>query len=195
MPDRSEHDVRASLATARVTSRTSAGGAWVRGVLRGHRFEALVFPAHADQSEWELARSRISKLWVQRRADGRTVFSWDRGPDVPADDRATQAVVDALAAHLAEFVYPEGSAATEAAPAQVTCRRSDQGRSGAGPVFRTAREAAAHAKADRGTVAVLLDGGYRVVAREEADDLAAAGEAFAYVYDYHGRIVTVPVND
>ncbi|MCE9561274.1 MAG: hypothetical protein K8U57_04395 [Planctomycetes bacterium] len=83
----------------------AGGGTWVIGRIAGHRFEALVFAAHADHPEWELGDSRISKLWVQRLPDKRVVFNWDRGLDVPAADARTQQVVDFLAAWLAEHIH------------------------------------------------------------------------------------------
>ena len=90
------------------TSRRAAGaGTWVCGSLHGHHFDALVFPEHADNPEWEIGDSRISKLWVQRQADKRTVFNWDRGADVPANDATTKAIVDFLAGGLADYVYAE----------------------------------------------------------------------------------------
>jgi hypothetical protein len=89
----------------RVRRRDSGGGAWVSGRLAGHRFEALVFPAHADDPAWELGTSRIAKLWLLRLSDKRTVFSWDRGPDVEAADAEAAAVADFLAAGLADYVY------------------------------------------------------------------------------------------
>ena len=51
--------------------------------------------------------SRISKLWIQRQADKRTVFNWDRGADIPATDPTTKAIVDFLAGGLADYVYAE----------------------------------------------------------------------------------------
>jgi hypothetical protein len=89
------------LTITRTTRRAAGAGTWVIGRLAGHRFEALVFPEHADNPAWEIGDSRISKLWVQRLADRVVVFNWDRGPDVPAADAASQAVVDFLAAGLA----------------------------------------------------------------------------------------------
>jgi hypothetical protein len=77
----------------------------VCGRMNGHRFEALVFPEHADCSEWEIGESRISKLWIQRLADRLTVFHWDRGPDVPAADETVEAIVDLLADGLADHIY------------------------------------------------------------------------------------------
>ena len=65
------------------TLRRAAGGTWVCGTIHGHRFEALVFPEHAENPDYEIDDSRISKLWVQRRADRRQVYNWDRGADVP----------------------------------------------------------------------------------------------------------------
>ena len=72
----------------------------------GHRFDALVFPEHAENPDWELGQSRISKLWVQRLSDKKTVFHWDRGMDVPAVDQMASAVVDFLAAGLAATPMP-----------------------------------------------------------------------------------------
>jgi hypothetical protein len=88
------------------TTRQAAGaGTWVCGRLNGHRFDALVFPEHAKYPEYELWDSRISKLWVQRLSDRKTVFNWDRGMDVPAADETVTAIVSFLAAGLADHVY------------------------------------------------------------------------------------------
>ena len=92
------------LAFTGQTPRT-AGGTWVIGLVAGHRFQALVFPAHAENPAWELGASQISKLWVQRLADRTVVFNSDRGLDVPAQDDAARAVVEFLAAELAERVF------------------------------------------------------------------------------------------
>lgn len=101
-----EHDdVAFDLEFTKVTRRASGGGTWVCGRMNGHRFDALVFPEHADNPEWEIGDSRISKLWVQRLADTRTVFNWDRGADVPAADATTQAIVDFLVVGLADHIY------------------------------------------------------------------------------------------
>ena len=90
------------------TNRKAAGaGTWVCGRVNGHRFDALVFPEHALNPEWEIGTSRISKLWIQRLTDERTVFNWDRGPDVPSDDATTAAIVAFLADGLADVIYPE----------------------------------------------------------------------------------------
>jgi hypothetical protein len=92
------------LAFTRQTPR-AVGGVWVIGLVAGHRFQALVFPEHADSPDYELGASRISKLWVQRLADRAVAFNWDRGPDVPARDPAARAVVRFLTAELADRVF------------------------------------------------------------------------------------------
>jgi hypothetical protein len=93
------------LRITKTTRRAAGRGTWVCGTIAGHRFDALVFPEHADNPEWEIGESRISKLSVQRLADRRTVFNWDRGADVPAADPVAAAIVDFLCAGLAEHVY------------------------------------------------------------------------------------------
>ena len=94
-----------TLQITKVTPRRSGGGVWTKGTLAGHQFEALVFPEHAELPDYELADSRISKLWVRRSKDGAVVVNFDRGWDVqPATPRA-RAIVDALAAGLAEHVF------------------------------------------------------------------------------------------
>jgi hypothetical protein len=98
-------DLGDDLVITKTTRRASGGGSWVSGRLCGHRFDALVFPEHAENPEWEIGDSRISKLWVQRLSDKKTVYNWDRGLDVAAGDGKVQAVVDFLGAGLAEHVY------------------------------------------------------------------------------------------
>ena len=85
--------------------REAAPGTWIWGTLHGHRFEALVFPEHASNPEYEIDDSRISKLWVQRLEDQKVVFNWDRGADVAAADKTVQAIVEFLAAGLAEHTF------------------------------------------------------------------------------------------
>jgi len=65
--------------------------------------------------------------------------------------------------------------------------------------FETAHEAIQWTEADGCGVAVRVEGKNLVVARAEADRLAAAGVEFAYLCDHQmpdgeHRIVTVPVN-
>jgi hypothetical protein len=107
-----EMDIGEDLEITKTTPRSIGGGTWVAGRLSGHRFEALVFPEHAESEGYELGDSsgqpgdsRISKLWVARLKDNATVFNWDRGLDVPAADNPAARVVDFLCAGLAEFTF------------------------------------------------------------------------------------------
>ncbi len=95
------------LRITRTTRRASGGGTWVIGSITGHRFDALVFPEHAECPDYELDDSRISKLWVKRLADGKTVVNFDRGWDIRPADATAAAIVDFLAAGLADLVYPK----------------------------------------------------------------------------------------
>lgn len=101
MPD----DLGDDLTITQTTRRAGGAGRWARGIVGGYRFDALVFPEHADNTDYEIGDSRISKLWVQRLADRATVYNWDRGLDVPANDATVQQIVDFLSAGLAELIY------------------------------------------------------------------------------------------
>ena len=57
------------LEITKTDRRAAGGGTWVHGKIAGHRFQALVFPEHAEVADYELDDSRISKLWLQRLAD------------------------------------------------------------------------------------------------------------------------------
>ena len=98
-------DLGFDLEITTVTRRAAGAGTWVCGTLSGHRFDALVFPEHADNPEWEIGDSCISKLFIQRLADKQTVFNWDRGADVPAADQTVAWIVDFLAGGLADHIY------------------------------------------------------------------------------------------
>ena len=102
-----EFDLGDDLQITKTSRRASGGGTWVCGTIAGHRFDALVFPEHAENPEWEIGDSRISKLWIQRLADKQTVFNWDRGMDQPATTDLAQAIVDFLSAGLADHIYAE----------------------------------------------------------------------------------------
>jgi hypothetical protein len=58
----------------------------------------------------------------------------------------------------------------------------------------TAREAIQNARAEAG-VAIRIGDKILAVTQQEADRLAAAGIAFAYLCDRQGQIMAVPVND
>lgn len=104
-PNHKNLDLGDDLEITKTTRRHSGGGTWVSGTIAGHRFEALVFPEHADNPEWEISDSRISKLCLQRRDDKKMVYNWDRGQDIPAADQTAAAIVDFLCAGLAEHTY------------------------------------------------------------------------------------------
>lgn len=98
-------DLGHDLKITRCEPRTDIGGVWVSGTLAGHRFEALVFAEHTESEEYELGRSRISKLWLRDQSSRQTVFNWDRGLDQPPTSPLAQAIVDFLAAGLAEHIF------------------------------------------------------------------------------------------
>jgi hypothetical protein len=102
-----ELDLGDDLEITKRSRRSAGSGTWVCGTLCGHRFEALVFPEHAENPAWEIGDSRISKLWIQRQTDKREVFNWDRGADIEAADDTTRQIVDFLAGGLADFTYAE----------------------------------------------------------------------------------------
>ena len=83
----------------------NAPGTWVSGSIAGHTFQVLAFEGHAENADYELGTSRISKLWLRRQADRQVVANFDRGWDVePATDTARE-IVDFLAAGIAEHVF------------------------------------------------------------------------------------------
>jgi len=98
-------DLGDDLVFTKTTRRAFARGTWVSGTIHGHRFDALVFPEHAENPEYEIDDSRISKLWLQRRDDKVTVYNWDRGLDLAPADAMAAAIVDFLCAGLAEHTY------------------------------------------------------------------------------------------
>ena len=98
-------DVGHDLVIAQTTRRATANGTWVTGTIAGHRFDALVFPEHADCPDYELGESRISKLWIQRLADHQIVVNFDRGWDIRPVTKSAKAIVEFLAAGLADLVY------------------------------------------------------------------------------------------
>lgn len=100
-------DLLDTLKITKVQRRTSAGGAWVTGTMGGHRFEALVFTEHAENPDYEIDDSRISKLWLQRIEDRATVYNWDRGADIEPATPIAAKIVGLLAAGLAEHIYSE----------------------------------------------------------------------------------------
>lgn len=105
MTNYDEFDVGYDLEITKTTRRAAGAGTWVSGTLNGHRFDALVFPEHAENPDYEIGDSRISKLWLQRSADKTTVFNWDRGLDVAAATDEAKIIVDFLSVGLADLIY------------------------------------------------------------------------------------------
>jgi hypothetical protein len=95
------------LTITKISNRNrNAGGSWVRGKINDeYRFDALVFAEHAEYESFELNHSKISKLWIQRLADKKTMFNFDRGLDVPAANTEIQVVVDFLCEGLSDLVF------------------------------------------------------------------------------------------
>jgi len=104
---REEHglDLCGDLRIKKTTRRAAGAGTWVIGKIAGHRFDALVFPEHAECPDFELGDSRISKLWIERSDDKATVANFDRGWDTRPTTPIAAAIVDFLAAGLAEHIY------------------------------------------------------------------------------------------
>jgi hypothetical protein len=103
--DREEIEIGDDLGIMRTTRRAAGAGTWVCGRLNGHRFDALVFSEHAENPDFELGESWISKLWVQRRADRTEVANFDPGWDVRPTTNEAAAIVDFLAAGLADHIF------------------------------------------------------------------------------------------
>jgi hypothetical protein len=185
-------DIGFDLALTCITPRRAhAGGLSVTGTLAGHRFDALVFADHAENLMFELGTSRISKLWLRRLADGRTVFNFDRGLDVPPTDPDAERVVEFLQEGLADFAFAAADRRTRRATQVTAAGRAAAAAAEAG--FATAAEAIRYAREHR-PVAITVDGRYLVVTQAEADRLQAAGVEFACLAEYDGRVLTIPVN-
>ncbi|MEX1230843.1 MAG: hypothetical protein WEB58_11435 [Planctomycetaceae bacterium] len=90
------------LRITKINRRESGTGIWVEGELHGHRFQGLVFAAHAECPDYELYDSRISKLWLQRLSDRVTVANFDRGWDIMPQTDEAKGLVDFLCAGLAD---------------------------------------------------------------------------------------------
>ena len=100
-----DHDLDLNI-TKIETRKPNVGGAWVSGTINDeYRFQALVFADHAECEEYELGESKISKLWIQRTDNRKTVFNFDRGLDVPAANTEIQIVVDFLSMGIADLVF------------------------------------------------------------------------------------------
>jgi hypothetical protein len=100
-----QHDL--DLTITKISNRNRAvGGSWVQGRINNeYRFDALVFADHVESEDYELGRSKISKLWIERLVDRRVMFNFDRGLDVPAVNTEVQVVIDFLCEGLSDLVF------------------------------------------------------------------------------------------
>jgi hypothetical protein len=96
-------DLVESLQITSIKPRPANMGAWIKGTIAGYRFEALAFAEHAHDPSYELGTSRLSKLWMQRLADRKQVYRWDRGDEVASNDSQVIALVTFLATGLADL--------------------------------------------------------------------------------------------
>jgi hypothetical protein len=100
------NDIDLDLTITKIDRRTMGGGTWVIGTVNDqYKFNALVFAEHAESEDYELGKSKISKLWIERTADHKTLFNFDRGLDVPAANTEIQVIVDFLSTGLADLVF------------------------------------------------------------------------------------------
>lgn len=100
-------DAGEMLETLKITKRTprAVGGTWVTGTIAGHKFDALVFPEHAEFESYELGDSKISKLWIKNIEENHVVANFDRGWDLEPTTQAARQIVDLLAAGLADTIF------------------------------------------------------------------------------------------
>jgi len=100
------NDIDLDLTISKIDRRTMGGGTWVIGTVNEqYKFNALVFAEHAESEDYELGKSKISKLWIERIADHKTLFNFDRGLDVTAANTEIRVIVDFLSTGLAELVF------------------------------------------------------------------------------------------
>ncbi|MCC6322740.1 MAG: hypothetical protein IT438_15030 [Phycisphaerales bacterium] len=85
--------------------RRSAGGRWVSGTLARHEFQALVFAEHAENPEYEMYQSRISKLWLRDLLTNEVVCEFDRGWSISPRTQAARHITDLLADGLADHIF------------------------------------------------------------------------------------------
>jgi hypothetical protein len=98
-------DLGDDLKITKTDSSRQMGGTWVTGSIAGHTFQVLVFEDHAENEDYELGTSRISKLWLRRQADRQVVANFDRGWDLQPTTDEARAIVDFLAAGIAEHTF------------------------------------------------------------------------------------------
>jgi hypothetical protein len=100
------NEIGGDLGIRKTTPREGGvGGTWVDGTIAGHRFQVLVFEDHAESEEYELGKSRISKLWLQCQTDYEEVANFDRGWDVEPTTRDAKTIIDFLSAGIAAHTF------------------------------------------------------------------------------------------
>ncbi len=100
-------DVTHDFQIHKTEPREGAAGTWIIGTVAWHRFEALVFTDNAENREWEIEDSQITKLCIRRMSNKKIVYNWDRGLDVPASDQMVQVIVDFLVEGLKGVISSE----------------------------------------------------------------------------------------
>jgi len=68
-------DLGHDLEITKTTRRASGSGTWISWTLSGHRFEALVFPEHADNPNGRSATAASRSSGFSGLADKREVFN------------------------------------------------------------------------------------------------------------------------
>jgi hypothetical protein len=100
------HDIGEDLKIKSIKSRgMGVTGTWVTGTLNGHYFEALAFKDHAENPEYELHESRISKMYLKCLTTGKEVFNFDRGMDVEPKTTEAANIVGFLCEGIADLAF------------------------------------------------------------------------------------------
>ena len=76
-PAAADLDLRFDLEITKSSRRASGAGTWVSGTLHGHRFDALVFPEHAENPDYEIGDKKVPSVHVSasKSQDGKTHVS------------------------------------------------------------------------------------------------------------------------
>lgn len=76
------------------------GALWVTARGAGYDICALIFRDHADDPDWEIGQSGISKLSIRRLGSREIVYNWDRGLDIEPRDQEVAQLVHLIERHL-----------------------------------------------------------------------------------------------
>lgn len=99
-------EILGSLTISKIEGR-EIGGRWVTGHIAGHKFQALVFPEHAEKKSYEMSKSKISKFWLKHKITDTVVANFDRGWDTKPTTDLAVIITDLLAAGLADTIFTE----------------------------------------------------------------------------------------